>query len=66
MRCRIVISPCEGSTASRWEVKSGGEVVGFGQSENKDIALIDAKAYITEWKKDKPKETRIRVPKAKA
>ena len=66
MRCRIEISANEEGPGSKWKVKSGGEVVGFGQSENKDIALIDAKAYITEWKKDKPKETRVRVPKAKA
>jgi len=63
MRCKIVIKGCDGSTGSMWEVKSGGIVVGFGKSDDMEIAVSDAQAFITEWKKDKPKETRIRVPK---
>ena len=63
MRCRVKIKACEGEHGSMWEVKSGGVVVGFGKSDDMDIAVSDAQAFITEWKKDKPKETRIRVPK---
>lgn len=64
MRCRIQITPNEDGAGSKWKVKAGGEVVGFGQAGDADVALADAKAYIKTWKQDKPKETRVRVPKA--
>lgn len=66
MRCRIEISASETGPGSQWKVKSGGEVVGSGQSGSMDTAVSDAQAYIKTWKQDKPKETRVRVPKAKA